>query len=163
MINPPRELLARSHFARYFNAWQRNQRSIVFVPLSEICREHGYLQEAREICETGLRFHPESVSGRLALARIYWDLKETGPAIPALQGVLTDYPSHREAEELLCRWVPGKRPASGGGPAWETCTMAGILAAQGDRQGARILVEKILAREPGDQRARRLKEELCGS
>ena len=156
MIVPPSELLRQAHFARYFNTWQRDEDSIVFVPLAEICRQKGHLELAKQICEQGLNYHPDSVSGRLTLARIYCDLKQPELAQPILEKILQDQPGHPEAEKLL--GSPARREE---GSLWETCTMAQILIEQGERKAALDILNKILFRNPAEQRALELKERLC--
>lgn len=153
----PEKLRAHFHAARYFRTWQRNRRSIVFVPLAEICRQSGCLAEALEICEQGLAFNPRSVSGRMTLARIYRDLGLEEKALPVVEGVLQDVPDHPEAE-ILRRQMRSDPPRQ---EIWETCTMAQVLGEQGETAAAQGIVEKILTRNPTDRRAMELKEALC--
>ncbi len=166
----PEHLIRNPHFSRYYRTWQQNPVSIVFVPLAQICREQGLLTEAREICEQGLKYHPGSVSGRLMLARIHFDLDELGHAHEEVEKVLQEFPGQPEAEALLKRIMRGHGAAEAHNeaetisgeptPLWENVTMARIYADQGDTTTARKILEKILARQPGDERALELRKEL---
>lgn len=171
--NLPPVLFENPHFARYYRTWQKNEVSIVFIPLAEICREQGFLKEAREICEAGLSTQPSSVSGRLMLARILLDLEETTQASNLVQHVLTEYPAQQEALSLAekMRTLPKKKterntveteetktasPLS----LWENPTMAKIYADQGEVRTAKRILERILAQRPEDVRALALKQSL---
>jgi len=179
-MNVPEELLRNPHFARYYRTWQRNESSIVFVPLAQICREQGLLDQAREICERGLEKHPSSVSGRLMLARIYFDQDHMAEARSTVVRVLDEFPGQQEAMTLLARIrrsqgdvnedeeiteVSSSPEAGGLEPAkstslWENVTMAKIYADQGETRVARQMLDRILAKNPNDERARALKEDL---
>lgn len=176
-MNVPEELLRNPHFARYYRTWQKNEASIVFVPLAQICREKGLLNEAREICERGLQRHPDSVSGRLMLARIYFDQDDSGESRRIVERVLEEFPGQQEALTLLARIrrtrgetkdeeaegeeITEVSATSGeSSPLWENLTMAKIYADQGETKIARQMVDRILARNPNDARALTLKKEL---
>ena len=163
--NIPRELLKNPHFARYYRTWQKNDLSIVFIPLAQICREQGFLNEARAICEKGLSRHPASVSGRLMLARIYLDLERTGEAKDIVEKVLEEFPAQQEARALLdkisgCRGEPCVRPSEQPPSLWENVTMAKIYAEQGETRIALQILEKILARDAQNARASELMRSL---
>ncbi len=113
-MNVPEELLRNPHFARYYRTWQKNEASIVFVPLAQICREKGLLNEAREICERGLQRHPDSVSGRLMLARIYFDQDDSDESRRIVERVLEEFPGQQEALTLLARIRRTQRLPMGG-------------------------------------------------
>jgi tetratricopeptide (TPR) repeat protein len=183
----PKELQRNPHFARYFRTWQKNELSIVFIPLAQICREQGFLEMAREICEKGLARHPNSVSGRLMLARVLIDADEEEKAKEIVEKVLHEYPAQQEAKALLQkirRAIPSlpSSPSSEETPEapeapvpedaspapiasaispWENPTMAKIYADQGETRLARQILDKILARDPGNARAAELKRSLA--
>lgn len=167
-MNLPEELLKNPHFARYYRTWQKNDLSIVFIPLAQICREHGLLDEAREICEKGLARHPTSVSGRLMLARILMDVEREGEAKRIVGAVLEEFPAQQEAKVLLQKIMRMKHAeddeitekAERATSPWENPTMARIYAAQGETRTALQIVERILARNPQDTRALELRKEL---
>jgi FimV-like protein len=179
----PKELQRNPHFARYFRTWQRNELSIVFIPLAQICREQGFLEMARQICEKGLARHPGSVSGRLMLARIFIDMEREEKAKEIVEKVLQEYPAQQEAEALLHKLKRMEEPephpktvespepaaeevteeatpiASAVSP-WENPTMAKIYADQGETKIAHQILDKILARDPQNVRASELKRSL---
>lgn len=187
-IEIPKELQRNPHFARYFRTWQRNELSIVFIPLAQICREQGFLEMARQICEKGLSRHPSSVSGRLMLARIFMDMEREEKAKEIVEKVLQEYPAQQEAEALLQRMKrieaiePSKAkedeseensesveatevtespsPISSAVSPWENPTMAKIYADQGEMKIAHQILDKILARDPQNLRASELKRAL---
>ena len=167
-MNLPEELLQNPHFARYYHTWQKNRLSVVFIPLAQICREQGLLSQALEICESGLVHHPNSISGRLLLARIYFDLDQLEDARRLVDEILREMPAQREAQALRDQMkrlgaplqekeVPGKKPPRS---LWENVTMARIYADQGEVKVALEIIERILQRDPQDARALRLREEL---
>ncbi len=167
-MNYPAELLRNPHFSRYFRTWQKNYSSVVFIPLAEICREQGYLGEAREICTKGLVHHPHSVSGRLLLARIYFELDRLEEAKKLVHEILSEQPAQKGAQTLLDSIVRTTHtdevqkvsvptsPAS----LWENVTMAKIYADQGEVKIALQILEKILSRNPAHTIALQLREEL---
>ncbi len=173
-FQPPeniREFLKNPHFARYYHTWQENERSLVFIPLAEFFRAKGLLVEALAICKKGLAFYPQSVTGRLALTRIYLDLDRKDEATSLLEGVLQEVPGQGEAVDLLKKIHLVKR--LGGQEAvqpseeapislstWDTCTMAEIYAGQGEYRRALVILDKIIAADAGNDRARHLKEEV---
>lgn len=169
----PLDLLRNPHFARYHRTWEKNAHSIVFIPLAQICREQGFLDEAIEICESGLRRHPSSVAGRLMLGRILFDQEEMERARVIVKTVIDEFPGQQEAMSLLLRIKRSQslmdeeeeitevaKPPDNTPPLWENVTMAKIYADQGDKRIARQMVEKILIRNPQDPRALVLREEL---
>lgn len=161
-----KELQRNPHFARYYRTWERNDFSIVFVPLAQICREQGFLETAREICEKGLVRHPTSVSGRLMLARIYMDMDREERAKEIVDKVLEDYPAQQEAVALrqrIGRAYSGKEETVKESlqiSPWENATMAKIYADQGEVRIARQILDKILSRDPKNMRASELKGSL---
>ncbi|HEX5036205.1 MAG TPA: tetratricopeptide repeat protein [bacterium] len=188
-IEIPKELQRNPHFARYFRTWQRNELSIVFIPLAQICREQGFLEMACQICEKGLSRHPGSVSGRLMLARIFIDMEREEKAKEIVEKVLQEYPAQQEAEALLHKLKrmeepePAKKssksvepeetsvssteevteeaaPIASAVSPWENPTMAKIYADQGETKIAHQILDKILARDPQNVRASELKRSL---
>lgn len=170
-MNLPEPLIRHHHFIRYYRTWQKNPLSLVFIPMTQICREQGLLTDAREICEAGLSRHPESVSGRLMLARVYFDMERLEEAGDIVREILSALPVQQEAQTLLEKirrclgtevvspptTVPSGKPAV---TLWENLTMAQIYADQGEKAIARRIVEKILSREPENLVAQRMREEL---
>ena len=168
MTLPP-ELSKNSHFVRYHQTWERNPASVVFIPLADLYREQGFYEEATQVCQKGLEFHPQSIGGRLMLARIYFDQEKMEEARRETTVVLSQIPGHREAKALDDRIaratgvVSAPKEGVGTPDLFETCTMAEIYAAQGETETALSIVKKILESEPGHQRATALEAKLCGS
>lgn len=133
-------------FQRYFQVWRQNEASIVFVPLANILRADGCLPEAREICERGLKHNPESVSGRLLLASIYWDLGQKKEADRLAREILVKMPTHPEAHKYLLG-----RPTVSFAPLMRTLTMAEILAKQEAFDDACAIVEELLQADPENE------------
>ncbi len=180
-MNIPDSLTRHAHFARYYRTWQKNPLSVVFIPMADICREHGFLQEALEICEEGLQHNPGSVSGRLMLARIYYDRGEFGKAYEITREILEKYPSQAEARSLAEKMKRGFNEGRGAegvvgsenepdpdedtwveknpdksANLWENVTMAQIYVDQGETRIARDILHRILKRTPQDERAQAL-------
>jgi tetratricopeptide (TPR) repeat protein len=58
------------YIERYQIELERNPRSKVFAPLAEAYRRMDLMDEALRIAQAGVEFHPEFVSGRVALAKV---------------------------------------------------------------------------------------------
>lgn len=54
----------------------RNPSAKVFAPLAEAYRKMGLLQQALEISERGVKFHPEYPSGLVAYGKVLFELKK---------------------------------------------------------------------------------------
>lgn len=159
----------RNHpaFQRYFDLWQKDESSFVFVPLADMLRSEDLLEEAREVCERGLQHHPDSVSGRLILAKVYWNLGRKEEADGIARQILERMPSHPEAQKFLLHDPLGseatsdQREREGEAPPalpaegvtrtpimMQTLTMAKILAEQGAFTEARTIVQMLLQQDP---------------
>ncbi len=163
----PPDLFRNAHFARYFRTWTNNDQSIVFVPLAEICREKGFLDEALEICREGLEKQPQSVAGRLMLAKILYEKDEMEQAQEVVSDLLSQYPAHAEARAFLQRIKKASTPetvSTNKTPRkvlpWENVTMAKIYAEQGEKKIAMEIVSRLLSLDPSHSRALALREEL---
>jgi len=175
------DLSKNPHFVRYFNTWQKNPASIVFIPLAELYREQGLFVEAREVCLKGLEHHPRSIAGLLMLAQLEYDRELYAEARRLAGQVLSQIPGQREARALLSK-IDAASTAEGldedpcsdtrseerpsaveAAPLFETCTMAQIYADQGEKRTALQIVKNILARDPANERARTLEEQWSGS
>lgn len=149
------ELLNNSLFLRYYQQWQQDPTSIVFVPVAEYFLSYGLTEEALRVLQAGLAHHPDLISARLCLAKLYVRTKEFPRAKAELQRVLAIVPSQAKAIELMelvergsVIPEPESKPAS-----WQTMTMAKIYAAQGHREQARQVYQAILARDPQNEEA----------
>lgn len=112
----PESLRDNPQYIRYLKIWSCNETSITFVPLAQMLRERGFLEEAREVCEMGLKYNVTSISGRLILAAIYSALGRMGDAKDLAVQVLKRMPGHPEAlkyisEESSIKDVKSTKPA----------------------------------------------------
>ena len=171
-MNIPENLTRNPHFSRYYRTWQKNPLSVVFIPLAQICRDHGYLEEALEICEAGLLYNPDSVSGRLALAHILSDKGNDSKALEIAKKILSDFPSQQEARSLIEHIKKSQRnedeentdeevtlveeKSDKNTNLWENVTMAQIYADQGEMKIARDILHRILKRQPQNENAQAL-------
>lgn len=163
----PEDLNKNPHFSRYYRTWQKNPVSIVFVSLAQICLEQGFLEQAKEICEQGLQHHPDSISGRLMLARVLYEFDDVAKAREIAEKILRDFPGQQEAWTLLQKILRRESPAStaqevkASSPVnlWENMTMARIYADQGEKKIALQILDKILAKDPSHAEALRLSKE----
>ncbi len=80
--------------------YQQNPRSVIFVSLAEAYRSHAMLDQALEICEEGLRYHPLLSSARMLRARIFFDLKRFADCLEQLTEILKDNPENFRALKL---------------------------------------------------------------
>ncbi len=126
--------------------WNHNKGSIAFVPLAEILRTEGFLEEAQQVCERGLEFNPESVSGRLILASVYWDQNKKSDAERIANQILDRMPGHAEALKYVAR--QRSRPVLPQKLLWQTSTMAEILADQGEYREAVGILDRLVKRDP---------------
>jgi tetratricopeptide (TPR) repeat protein len=61
----------------------RNPSAKIFAPLAEAYRKMGLLQQALEICERGIKYHPDYPSGLVAYGKILFELKKYQEATEA--------------------------------------------------------------------------------
>lgn len=148
------ELLKNSIFLRYYQQWQQDPISIVFVPIAEYFLSYGLTGEAARVLQAGLIHHPDLISGRLCLAKVYLRTKELPRAQAELDRVLAIVPNQEKAMELM-RGIKKESAPSELEPIlpWQTVTMAKIYAAQGHREQARQVYQVILAKDPQNQEA----------
>jgi tetratricopeptide (TPR) repeat protein len=86
---------------KYLKMYQENPRSKIFAPLSESYRKSGLVDEAIEICKEGLEYHPNYISGRVALARAYYSKEMYKETIKELEKVVSEAPANYLAQRLL--------------------------------------------------------------
>ena len=68
-------MLTESTIEEYQKILMRNPSAKVFAPLSEAYRKMGLLQQALEICETGVRHNSEYPSGLVAYGKVLFELE----------------------------------------------------------------------------------------
>lgn len=174
------DLLNNSLFLKYYQQWQDDPTSIVFVPIAEYFLLYGMVDEALKVCREGLKRHPVFVTGRVAMAKIHLKRGNWDEAEGELRQALSIMPANRSARELLrqiedMRHREDRREAPereefteseiGTGedeirwadtpqsPSWNTVTMAKIYASQGLYDKARTIYRSILARDPQNETA----------
>ncbi|MDO8643775.1 MAG: hypothetical protein Q7S00_02265 [bacterium] len=180
--NLPEGLIEDPNFHRYWQVWKNDKHSIVFVPLAELFLRYGLKTEAEEICQQGLLLNPNSVSGRMVLARIHLEYGNRDKVQELVYDILTRSPQNEEAKKMMDQLSSGEEeevdPTRGADPAWEadsapkkgiakkssrpweTVSMAEIYAAQGDSQRARQICESILQGNPANKRAQTMLSRL---
>ncbi|MEW6442525.1 MAG: tetratricopeptide repeat protein [bacterium] len=87
--------------ARYEQILSREPCSLVFAALSEAYRKRRMLSQAIEVCRRGLRSHPRFASGRVALARAYFDAGQVELCRQELEKVIVTVPDNLVALRLL--------------------------------------------------------------
>ncbi|MEI6092900.1 MAG: tetratricopeptide repeat protein [bacterium] len=90
-----------AYLEKYLKEYQENPRSRVFAPLAEAYRKSGLIDEAIEICKEGLEYHPNFLSGMVALARCYFDKGLYTATIKELEKVVSEVPDNYLAQKLL--------------------------------------------------------------
>lgn len=86
---------------KYLRKYQEDPSSRVFAPLAEAYRKAGLVDEAINIAQEGLRYHPQFVGGRVALARAYFDKKLYAEVIEELNPIIQDVPDNLVAQRLI--------------------------------------------------------------
>jgi tetratricopeptide (TPR) repeat protein len=86
--------------------WNRDKTSRLFLQLAEELRRAGRSAAAIEVLEDGLRHHPDSVAGLVAMARCRLDLGEDRAAVEVLERALERDPAQLVANKLLTEaWI----------------------------------------------------------
>jgi len=70
---------------KYTEQLAQDPRSRVFVPLADAYRQLGRCEEAIAVAQEGLKNHPTYVSGKIALARAYFENGDADPAADLLK------------------------------------------------------------------------------
>ena len=86
---------------KYREMLSKNPSSRVFAALSELYRKGGMLDEAIQLCLTGLNYHPNYMSGRVALGRAYFDKGMYKEAKEELDKVVSTTPDNLIANKVL--------------------------------------------------------------
>ncbi len=94
-------LVENPTFLRYYERWQADPKSVVFAAISEIFRGYGMFDEAIRVAEEGLKYHPNFVSGRVALGKAYLAAGDFGKAKEEALRVLNAAPNNHEAAAII--------------------------------------------------------------
>jgi len=96
-----KQLRGNPQIYHYLKKYQADPRSRVFAPLAEAYRKAGLLEEAIEICRDGIRYHPNFIGGRVALARALFDKGDYEGTVKELSPVVIDAPDNLVAQKIL--------------------------------------------------------------
>jgi len=166
-----------------------NPASLIFLPLAEIYRKGGLLEEAVDTCRKGLEFHPDYISARIFIAKVWLEKKMFSEAREELEKIIKidamNLMAHtmleaiyrNQGEDLKATETKvtinsiaenklPELPSNGDSSGVETVTMAEIFIKQGLLDDAMKAYEKIVKRNPLDVTAsnrllelRKLKED----
>jgi tetratricopeptide (TPR) repeat protein len=117
---------------RYREILSKEPSSTVFAALAEAYRKRKLLNQAIEACKIGLRYHPDFSSGRVALARAYYDAGEIEKARHELEKVVASVPDNIMAQKLL----------------------ATIYRERGDLDSLEKIIHRILSFDPQDSNSK---------
>jgi tetratricopeptide (TPR) repeat protein len=98
-MNP--ELLNNSVFLKYYNRWQENPRSIVFVPVAEYFMRYGMLGDALNVLRAGLKHHPDLISANIVMARLQMKTGDLAGAKETTTKILSIMPENAIAQRLF--------------------------------------------------------------
>lgn len=79
---------------------EKDPKSKVFAPLSEAYRKMGLIEEALEVCERGIQYHPHFVSGRVAMANVFIAKSQWDKALENLSIAIENSPENILAHNL---------------------------------------------------------------
>jgi tetratricopeptide (TPR) repeat protein len=117
---------------RYRAMIAKDPSSRVFAALAELYRKAGMLDEAVRLCLNGTKAHPKYMSGRVSLARAYFDKGMIKEAKEEVLTVVSITPDNILANKIL----------------------GDILLLEGDSAGAGESFMKVLALAPDDAEAK---------
>lgn len=106
-INRVRQALDRIYdneppqFQDYLERYRADPTSRIFAPLAEGFRRAGRVDEAIQMCQFGLKHHPDFHSGRVALAKCYMEKGLYSDARAELEKVIQVTPDNLLAQKLL--------------------------------------------------------------
>jgi tetratricopeptide (TPR) repeat protein len=83
-----REELESSNLEELFERFRQSPEGYAFVPLADACRKMGRVDEALEICDTGVKRHPAYASGHVVRGKCLYDSGNRAGAREAFDHVL---------------------------------------------------------------------------
>ena len=89
------------YFEEYCQQFQSDPSSRIFVPLANMLRQMGKIDEAILVCEAGLSHHSDLVAGMVVLARCYFDKKDWQQAKEKLEHIILMTPDNLLAHRFL--------------------------------------------------------------
>jgi tetratricopeptide (TPR) repeat protein len=66
-------LVDSAELERLFKRYEQSPKGHIFAPLADACRKAGRLQEAVDICQKGLKLHPNYTSGHVVMGKCLYD------------------------------------------------------------------------------------------
>lgn len=96
---------------RYQIIFEKDKSTQLFAPLAEAYRKMGLTKQAMEVCEEGIKHHPNFISGLVAYANVLLDLKDYQKALDVLEKATDQNPDNILAQSLLAQcFMKLKRP-----------------------------------------------------
>lgn len=150
------ELLENPQFLKYYQKWQNDPKSVVFIPVAEYLLKYRLVKDALVVCKQGMEYHPQMIIGKLLLAKIYINLKKLDDARNVLNDILMSAPNQPVALDLINEIEKRSTEAnevyatSSLESPWCTLTMGDIYANQGNIEEAEKIYKTILKRDPNN-------------
>ena len=96
---------------KYQKLYAEDTHSRAFAPLAEAYRQEGRIEEALQICQNGIRRHPQFIGAHITLGRIYLDSKKEREACKCFIQAIQLAPENILAHGLLARcWLRLNQP-----------------------------------------------------
>jgi FimV-like protein len=127
-----------SSIKKYTEQLAQDPKSRAFVPLSDAYRQCGRCEEAIAVAKEGLSHHPTYVSGKISLARAYFENGDIDLAFGLLEEVLETSPDNLLANRIFAEVSFHKKSYA----------------------QAKTALERVLSLEPNDQRCKGLLERI---
>jgi len=119
--------------------------SYCFVPLAELYRKMGLLDDAIHVAKKGCDIHPDYVGGFMALGRAYFDKGMREESKAALEKVVDSTPDNLLARRILCQIYA----ETGETAAAEEC-LRFVLLHNPEDQESRLLLQSLKTPSPAD-------------
>jgi tetratricopeptide (TPR) repeat protein len=84
----------------YNTRLKENPNSLIFLPLAEIYKKNGMIEEAINTCKKGLSIHPDFYKARLFLAKIYFENNMFEEAYEEFKKLIEMNPNDNTVKEL---------------------------------------------------------------
>jgi len=120
--------LSPAELAQLEHAFATDPTSDAYKPLAEAYLSMGRFMEAMVVCKKGVKAHPEAVSARVLLAKVYAEQGKDKKALEELQGALAVAPNDLAALRMA----------------------GGLMCKTGDVAGGTERIKKALAADPKD-------------
>jgi tetratricopeptide (TPR) repeat protein len=96
-----KEVSLSPEIEKLLDEWTANPNSKVFAKLAEGYRKASLLDEAKQVCEKGLKANPSYLSGNMVLAKILFDKKEYDKSFEEVLKVTSAQSDNIMAQNLL--------------------------------------------------------------